>query len=686
MSPSLFPSSSPSWYSKKLLAPDGAGSDSFGISIAASASTIYVGATKDDDSGSNTGSVYLYSMDGSFINKIIAPDAATTGAGAEFGKSISVSTTELVIGAHFHLENGSQAGAAYIFTTSGTFVAKLLAPDGASADRFGGSVAVDGSAVLVSAYNDDNMGTNSGAAYHFTTSGDFVRKYWPSDGSSSDWFGYSLAITGTTFVISSYGDDDVGSFSGKVYLYSMDGPLIKNIYASDASAGASFGYSVAASSSAIVVGAPNHDELGSDAGAAYIFTASGTFVAKLLAHDGASGDLFGIAVAVSDTMAVIGAKWDDDNGGGSGSAYVYSLSGSFIQKLVSDDGAADDNSGSAVAATDNTAIIGCAFDDDNGSNSGSAYIYRVPVPSPSPSTSSQPSSVPSSSPSMNTINVATGGTASQVCNWSSTSHLASEAIDGDTDGVFSNGSIANTCSVTNAWWQVDLGNVYRIVDIIVWNRTDDHTQRLSDSDVLIIANDGSTEMDSKYIGDSTNVASFPFNYGNGVLGRYVKVQLRGTNQFGLAEVEVIGSSSNVARSGTASHSCERIGDPAPAQRANDGNTDGNFANGSMSHTYEENADAWWQVDLGRMHKIETIIVWNRTDCCTFRLSNSDVQVLADDGVAIIDSKTIGDSTNIASFTFNYSSSGSVEGRYVKVKTNTINYLALAEVEVYGIAI
>ena len=98
---------------------------------------------------------------------------------------------------------------------------------------------------------------------------------------------------------------------------------------------------------------------------------------------------------------------DINNGGGSGFAYVYTLPCLLIQKFDSDD----------VAAVEKC---------------------RVPVSSPSPSFLSQPSSVPSLSPSI------TGGTASKVCSWSPTSHLASEAIDGDTNGVFSNDSIANT--------------------------------------------------------------------------------------------------------------------------------------------------------------------------------------------------------------------------------------------------
>jgi len=48
--------------------------------------------------------------------------------------------------------------------------------------------------------------------------------------------------------------------------------------------------------------------------------------AKLTADDGASSDLFGYSVATSGGVAVIGAFWDDDNGSDSGSAYVFEMS------------------------------------------------------------------------------------------------------------------------------------------------------------------------------------------------------------------------------------------------------------------------------------------------------------------------------------------------------------------------
>jgi RHS repeat-associated protein len=110
----------------------------------------------------------------------------------------------------------------------------------------------------------------------------------------------------------------------------------------------------------------------------------------------------------------------------------------------------------------------------------------------------------------------------------------------------------------------------------------------------------------------------------GRTGRYVRVQLMGTNYLHLAEVQVMGTSGQNLASGKPSvQSSTVLG--ATASRANDGNTDGNFADASVSHTDYQN-QPWWQVDLGSSQQISNVNVWNRTDCCQSRTSNFNVIV------------------------------------------------------------
>jgi hypothetical protein len=162
-------------------------------------------------------------------------------------------------------------------------VAKLTAYQAASGDYFGSSVSISGSTVVVGSSGDDDNGTNSGSAYIFgrdqggVDAWGQVAKLTASDGASYDEFGRSASISGDTIVVGANGDDDHGSNSGSAYIFGRD------------QGG---------------VGTWGH-------------------VAKLTASDGASYDYFGWSVSISGDTIVVGANGDDDNGLGSGSAYIF---------------------------------------------------------------------------------------------------------------------------------------------------------------------------------------------------------------------------------------------------------------------------------------------------------------------------------------------------------------------------
>jgi hypothetical protein len=148
--------------------------------------------------------------------------------------------------------------------------------------------------------------------------------------------------------------------------------------ASDGNAGDWFGWSVAVDGDTAVVGAYQDDDNGASSGSAYVFTRSGSTwsqQAKLVASDGANNDFFGQAVAISGDTAVIGAYGDD---GYQGSAYVFTRSGSTWTeqvKLTATVRAADDSFGRSVAISGDTVVIGAPQDDGSQPDSGSVYVY-----------------------------------------------------------------------------------------------------------------------------------------------------------------------------------------------------------------------------------------------------------------------------------------------------------------------
>ena len=164
-------------------------------------------------------------------------------------------------------------------------------------------------------------------------------------------------------------------------LYS-DWNEIEKILASDGDGGDRFGYSVSISGDYAVIGAYQDDDNGSDSGSTYIFQRNGsnwTEQAKLTASDGADGDYFGWSVSISGDYAVIGAYQDDDNGSDSGSTYIFQRNGSnWIEQalLTASDGAGNDRFGYSVSISGDYAVCGAYQDDDNGTCSGSAYIFH----------------------------------------------------------------------------------------------------------------------------------------------------------------------------------------------------------------------------------------------------------------------------------------------------------------------
>jgi hypothetical protein len=250
-------------------------------------------------------------------------------------------------------------------------------------------VAVSNGVVVIGALYDDDGGSDSGSAYLYEQDAGGIwietAKLTPSDAAANDLFGGSVAVSNGVVVVGAFGDDDYGLNSGSAYIFEPDagGNWIKTkLVASDAAAADTFGISVAVSNGVAVVGAWGGDDGGSDSGSAYIFEqdAGGIWTekAKLTASDAAAGDYFGYSVAVSNGVVVVGALGDDDGGADSGLAYLYEqdAGGIWIEtaKLTASDPAQDNNFGKAVAVSNGVVVVGTHYNDD-----GAAYIFDNPV-------------------------------------------------------------------------------------------------------------------------------------------------------------------------------------------------------------------------------------------------------------------------------------------------------------------
>jgi hypothetical protein len=275
------------------------------------------------------------------------------------------------------------------FLFSQIYEYKLLPSGGSEFDQFGSSVSISGDYAIVGSSLDDDNGEESGSAYIFKRDGSNwieKQKLTASDGAEGDRFGTSVSISGDYAIVGAYIDDDKGVNSGSAYIFKRVGlswTEEQKLTASDGDEDDWFGRFVSISGEYAIVSAYFNDDNGINSGSAYIFKRDGSNwieEQKLTASDGDSDDAFGISVSISGDYAFVGAYGDDDNGINSGSAYIFKKDGSnWIekQKLTASDGDEVDQFGRSISISGKYAIVGANYDDDNGVYySGSAYIFE----------------------------------------------------------------------------------------------------------------------------------------------------------------------------------------------------------------------------------------------------------------------------------------------------------------------
>jgi hypothetical protein len=339
--------------------------------------------------------------------KLTASDA---GIGDAFGHSVSVFDDTALVGAF----GAGADGSAYVYVRSGEIwieEAELTISDvGQQELWFGESVSLFRDTALVGAPAPYFA---HGRAYVFVRSGTtWTReaKLSPSGGTDSR-FGKWVAVYGDTALVSGedstfvfvrngtiwteevqlvpgggavslYGDRALVAAAGVVHVFVRSGTnwteeaqLVPSDWQSDDG----FGASVSLWGDSALVGAPYDDDNGSASGSAYVFVWNGTDwteEAKLTAIDGEKDDVFGQSVSLFDVVALVGARGDDDNGSSSGSAYVFVRNGTTWTeelKLTPTDGEVNELFGSSASLFGDTALVGAQADDSK----GSAYVFEA---------------------------------------------------------------------------------------------------------------------------------------------------------------------------------------------------------------------------------------------------------------------------------------------------------------------
>ncbi len=358
----------------ELTASDGKAGDYFGGSVAVSGSTaVVVGG----------GRAYVFAESGGTWSQRAELTASDGAAGDDFGGSVALDGSTLIVGAAGH----SGGGAAYVFVENGgtwSQRAELTASDGAAGDQFGFSVAVNGSTIVAGAPGQ-TVGSNQqqGAAYVFVESGGTWSQQAEltlADGAAFDYFGYSVAVSGSTAVVGAP-ERTVGlvPYAGAAYVFVESGGTWSpqaQLAASDGKPNHCFGCSVALDGSTALVGAPWPLGLSASPGTAYVFVESGgtwSQQAELTASDNAARDYFGWSVAVNGSTIVAGAPGQTVGSNLQGAAYVFVESGGTWsqQAELTAPGAPSDSFGWSVGFSGGTAVVGAPWH----ASQGAAYVF-----------------------------------------------------------------------------------------------------------------------------------------------------------------------------------------------------------------------------------------------------------------------------------------------------------------------
>ena len=324
-------------------------------SIAIRPDRIVAGAPQAEFAGPEKGTAYLF--DAATGQQLLRFDAGDAESFDWFGSSVTLNDDVVLVGSPRHNEFAFMAdtGAAYVFSaTTGQQLHDLTPADLGSGRRFGTSVSLSGDLAAIGAEGFE------GAVYVFdVAAGSELRKLTASDGVNGDRLGGSVSISGALIAAGArYADSQAGA----AYLFDANsGAELLKLLPADGAAGDTFGEAVAIDGDRVVVGAPRHDFNGERSGAVYIFDAvTGNELMKLVASDGVAHDRFGSSVAIHGPTIVVGAPQADTVGNNAGVAYVFDLAtGQELDRLVGNQSSAWESFGRAISIWgDSVAVAG----------------------------------------------------------------------------------------------------------------------------------------------------------------------------------------------------------------------------------------------------------------------------------------------------------------------------------------
>jgi len=353
-----------------LIAEDGNPSDQFGLATAVSGDYAIIGANYNDGSASNAGAAYIFkNIEGKWtqVQKLVS---ASNEENQYFGHAVDICGKYAVVGAYGYQ---SSKGATYIFELVGDtwqYIKGLTAPDAASGYKFGCAVAANEQYLLIGSQDfNKTSGYHNGKAYMYKISDWSCQQLEFTTHNEHQYFGRSVALSDNYAIV---GASHYSGNNGYIRIYQLQNGNWTNIKNFSGSDNEYWGYAVDITEKFAIIGSHYYNN---QQGRALIYDLDSWTNTQLTGSGLANSDYFGRSTALNDNYAIIGSYYDDDNGSNSGSAYIFkNNNGSWTQiaKMTASDGYNNEYYGYNVSLSDQHFFIG-AYNKAKGT--GGVYVY-----------------------------------------------------------------------------------------------------------------------------------------------------------------------------------------------------------------------------------------------------------------------------------------------------------------------
>jgi hypothetical protein len=330
--------------------------------------------TGDIEGYSRPGRAHIFTTDGTLLASLQAPEPSNT---AWFGVDVAISGDIVVVGEYWADPEGiHDAGRAHIFDTDGNHIAILQAPEPEVNNKFGFVVDTDGEIVLVGKYSY----VTRGGVFLFDTDGNYISTIQDPELQNSSAFGVPVAVSGDIIVAAAITATVEGvEAAGKAYIFDYEGNPVATLQSSEPQAGVCFGWWLDVSGEIVLVNEWTAKVEGKDkAGRAHIFDTDGKHIAILQAPEPEENALFGNWLAVSGNIIAVGEPQRDGETINDGRAYIFDSDGSLTAVLQSPEPYPGAEFGRSVAVSEDIVVVGEPFANVEGkSKAGVVHIFQA---------------------------------------------------------------------------------------------------------------------------------------------------------------------------------------------------------------------------------------------------------------------------------------------------------------------